>query len=303
MKICWDNIEKLRYNRNKGKWYDKNGTAYIYMDGCKTCSEPFLSIGNNCLYCCRSCSKHGKNNPMYGKHHTEEAKKKISEHSAIICGKYHPMYGKHHTEEAKKKISEHSKGKNNNLWKGGVTKKNLPLYDTYAQQIEWVDKVRRNIENANILEVKCAYCGKWFIPRRWDVLKRSQYLKGNWNGENLLYCSDGCKNSCPLYRKKPETLMREDAVRAGRLNWIELNREVQPQLRQMVLKRDRYKCVKCETTEELHCHHIYPVTIEPIESADIDNCITLCVECHKKVHKLPGCGYGELKTEICWDNL
>ena len=72
----------------------------------------------------------GENNPMYGKHHSdetkrkisenniwndkercEEARKKLSENHANVKGESHPMYGKHHTEETKRKISETLTGK------------------------------------------------------------------------------------------------------------------------------------------------------------------------------------------------
>lgn len=53
----------------------------------------------------------GKNNPMYGKHHTEESKRKISE---SVTGMKNPNYGKHFTDEHKAKISESNKGKHNN---------------------------------------------------------------------------------------------------------------------------------------------------------------------------------------------
>ena len=49
----------------------------------------------------------GKNNPMYGKHHSEEAKRKVSE--ANKGNDY--WLGKHHSEESKRKISEARKGK------------------------------------------------------------------------------------------------------------------------------------------------------------------------------------------------
>ena len=90
------------------------------------------------------------------------------------------------------------------------------------------------------------------------------------------------------------SFMKEDAVRAGRLPWLELRREVQPELRSMVLERDNYECQKCGNTEGLQCHHIYPVNIEPLLSADIDNCMTLCTICHKEVHKKDGCRYPQL---------
>ena len=49
----------------------------------------------------------GKENGMYGKHHSEETLKKISNaRKGKLKGKDHPMYGKHFTEEAKQKIRE-----------------------------------------------------------------------------------------------------------------------------------------------------------------------------------------------------
>ncbi len=44
----------------------------------------------------------GENHPMYGKHHTAEAKRKISD---AVRGERNPMYGRSHTDETKKKIS------------------------------------------------------------------------------------------------------------------------------------------------------------------------------------------------------
>lgn len=49
----------------------------------------------------------GENNPFYGKTHSEETRKILSEkHKNIYDGENNPMYGKHHTEEAKEKIKQ-----------------------------------------------------------------------------------------------------------------------------------------------------------------------------------------------------
>lgn len=42
------------------------------------------------------------------------------------------------------------------------------------------------------------------------------------------------------------------------------------------------------------------VEINPIESADVDNCITLCVDCHQKVHQQDGCG---MRREKCKEDI
>lgn len=54
----------------------------------------------------RSRAASGENNGMYGKHHSEETKKKMSENNSRY------MLGKHHTEESKAKISNAHKREN-----------------------------------------------------------------------------------------------------------------------------------------------------------------------------------------------
>ena len=49
------------------------------------------------------------NHPMFGKHHTEEAREKISKHhkeTGCFNGEKNPMYGKNHTTETRQKMSE-----------------------------------------------------------------------------------------------------------------------------------------------------------------------------------------------------
>lgn len=50
----------------------------------------------------------GINNPMYGKHHTEEVREKLS---LKLSGENHPMFGKHPLEETKRKNREWHNGK------------------------------------------------------------------------------------------------------------------------------------------------------------------------------------------------
>ena len=50
----------------------------------------------------------GDKHPSYGKHHSEETKKKSSE---LKKGDSNPMFGKHHSEETKQLMSKRQKGK------------------------------------------------------------------------------------------------------------------------------------------------------------------------------------------------
>jgi len=160
-------------------------------------------------------------------------------------------------------------------------------YDTYANRL-YADETRRCKEDPEILEVKCAYCGKWFIPKRSVVRHRINICEGiEEKGESRFYCSDNCKRECPIY---------------GQIKWpkdfkIATSREVQPELRQMVFERDDYKCIKCGSDGPLHCHHVEGIRWEPIESADMDKCITLCKNCHIEVHKQIDCGYYDFRCK------
>jgi 5-methylcytosine-specific restriction endonuclease McrA len=184
-------------------------------------------------------------------------------------------------------------GNKSGTYKGDYYSNNIPFYDTYASQLKPYEQYKRNNDDPNILEVRCAYCGKWYIPTINEVNNRIIGINGSdWY---RFYCSDNCKSVCPLYRKTSEQLIKRDKIAAGIILPEELNREIQSDLRKMVLARDNYTCQICGKGGPLHCHHIDPITNNPIESADIDNCITLCIECHKYVHKLPGCTYNELR--------
>ena len=185
------------------------------------------------------------------------------------------------------KKTEARKGEKSPKWIGG---KSALSFDTYVDQIEFAEEVRRSPDDNAILEVRCTYCGRWFGPSYQQVTQRIRVLYGQKGaaGESRLYCSQNCKKSCPTFRK---------------ISWPEgykpaTSREVQPQLRQMRLEIDDYTCQKCGKTideAELHCHHYTGTMQNPIESADLDNTITVCKKCHKWVHTQEGCRYFELR--------
>ena len=254
MKICWDNLERLRFNKITGNFkVNGKGSTYYYYNNCKNCNSPYIGTKHN-NFCDLSCSMQGNGNPMYGRI-----------------------------------------GNNNPMWSGGYSSNNIPTFDLYAPQLEPYEQCRRNQDDPNILEVKCTYCGKWYIPSVNSVRHRIRGI--NEFNNRKFYCSKFCKHTCPLFSRSPNELMKRDEITAGKISPKEITREVQPQLRQMTFARDDYICVKCGSNGPLHCHHIDPVANNPIESADVDNCITLCVNCHKEAHKQDGCKYSELKCQ------
>ena len=146
------------------------------------------------------------------------------------------------------------------------------------------------IDDNDIIQCKCHYCGKYYKPSRSELDNRYQVMIGKYGGSANFYCSDGCKQECSVYGQ---------SLYPKGFKTYTNSREVQPQLRKMVLERDNWQCQKCGSPESLHCHHLTGVELNPIESADIDNCITLCKECHKDVHKQHGCTYQDYKRRGC----
>ena len=198
--------------------------------------------------------------------------------------------GHKHTEETKRKISEAQKGKG---LKGGYASRNETPYDQYELLLNRFHEIRRNKEKPDLLEVTCAKCKEWFLPTYIEVRNRINNGIKN-NGGSNLYCSEECKNSCPTYSKSYISIIKQDLFNhTGILP--DMSRELQPELRKLVLERDNYQCTYCAETTNLHCHHIDPVINNPVESADVDNCMTLCVKHHLEVHQQPGCTYAELR--------
>ena len=217
------------------------------------------------------------------------------DNNAIVKRISNKLKGSKLTEKHKLKLSQiklilYSKKENHPSYKGSYYGNNIAFYDTYASQLTIDENPRRDVSDPNILTVVCAYCNKRFIPKLSNVGERVRSLNGKNYGEQRLYCSENCKQECPIYKQQ---LYPKDFEPAS-------SREVQPELRQMRFKIDNYTCKKCGKHQSkldvgLHCHHLEGIRWNPLESADIDKVITLCKNCHKKVHKKKDCGYNDMK--------
>jgi hypothetical protein len=247
MKICWDNLEKLRCNKN-GNFVltSKKGSIYYERDACLECKDPYIGTKHN-NFCSHECAiksditknkirilSSGSNNHMYGKHMSSDTKEKISNsNKGKIFTNTHKLNlskarkGKVHSEETKQKLSMYRKERSSN-WKGGVRDSNTPLYNTYAHQLEPMEQCRRNLDDPNVLEVKCVYCGKWHVPKTYNVSNRIRFGI-NGHDTHRFYCSSACKQECPMFGKQKHY--------KGRRGYN--SREVQPELRQLVFVRDK----------------------------------------------------------------
>lgn len=172
------------------------------------------------------------------------------------------------------------------------------LYDVFAHQLSYCEEVQRDpdFDYSNLLMVRCSFCNDWFNPTNSQVHNRINTLNGKKYGEAKFYCSESCKKECDTYRR--QTHLKSEAKSYSLMN---RDATVQNEIREMVLERDGYICQKCGSKENLFCHHIEPLNVNPIESADIDMAIMLCSDCHEEIHSRVGCRRQDLqckKTEL-----
>jgi len=175
MKICWDNLETLKYIPERSEWR-KNWIYYIYKEFCKNCGNPFLSDkGRDNDFCSKSCANSGKYNSLYQKKN--------------------PFYGRRHSKDTKVKISKANKGRllgeRNPNWKGGISyeqycpawsdkdyKKSILEQDGYKCQNPICEKKSKNICIHHI-----DYNKKNCIPNNLITLCKSCNSKANYNRE------------------------------------------------------------------------------------------------------------------------
>ena len=257
MKIRYiNNLEDLseyKYNY-KTDTFRRNNLYYKFKPGCCECGDPyFMRISSPTEFCSRLC-----------------ANKSLKTRSKISNSlKKHVRTNEHRLNISKSKLKL-----------GGVVKKNLPLFDTYAKQLLPVEEVKND---NGILLVRCVYCKQWFQPKRTQVELRAQFIKGNTDRESRFYCSSDCKSKCPVFNKRSNYIISNYLLKL----WSN-----------EVLSRAGYKCEYCGSGAT-EAHHIIPKKLNHFFALDPDNGIACCRECHiEKAHK-DYCNFVSLANKKC----
>jgi len=158
------------------------------------------------------------------------------------------------------------------------------------------DNPDKTLGNSNI-QVKCKLCNKWFTPTNNQLTGRIRSLEHpNGNDGSYFYCSNECKNKCPLYGLIPTSNTDEKL-------YSESQRQI---FRQEVLKRQfselgYNECEICGSRELLEVHHEKPQKTHPHMSLDPDNGIILCKKnnCHMSYGHRDDCSTGILAIKEC----
>lgn len=210
----------------------------------------------------------GKNNPFYGKHHTEESKKKQSKAKKEFFqngGKTSGMKGKKQSDNAKKLISKANKGKI-------LTQEHK---DKISQALIGILKSEKHYKNVSI-----ALTGKTWSEER--KINWSIFIKGENNPNYGNKWSDIQKKRMSDKRTGTQILEKNPNWQGGK-SFEPYGLEFNDDLREQVRKRDNYQCQECklkmdDTDKQFHIHHI---DYDKKNSKE-NNLILLCVSCHGK---------------------
>ena len=290
MKICWGNLDDFSIGKRR-KELRKGHYTYIEKDSCKNCGESYLmNVYKPTEYCCVSCGKKGSDY-----FHSESTKRKIGKASeGNTFRKNKPM--SYNAKLALAKIRKIQIGEKSTRWKGGIVKKNVPLYDTFAKQINWLDEVRSvYIDGLKLMEVKCTKCNKWFVPKATEVHERLKYLKGQKNSENRFYCSNKCKESCDIFH---QSLWPKSKKPRKKWSFENINESDLKTWREEVLKRSDYLCEYCGE-QAIIAHHIRPKKLEQFLALDPENGIACCKVCHNRYGHFGECSTWSLAHIKC----
>lgn len=116
-------------------------------------------------------------------------------------------------------------------------------------------------ERKEKFEVECDECG--------SSMKR---LKSTIEGREKIYCSRACQFESYKSDSPDFTSTKEG------IEW-----------RESVFERDDYTCQDCgERGVKLNAHHIKRRATHPELATDVDNGVTLCIECHANRHEEAG---------------
>jgi len=131
------------------------------------------------------------------------------------------------------------------------------------------------------IEIPCAYCGK-----------KIELLESQTKDKQNIYCSKECKNQGygKLHSGENSPRWNPDLTEEERRE-----RRKTPEYtdwRNTVYERDNYTCQCCgdNTGGNLNAHHLESHNINKELRIDINNGITLCVDCHKEFHSIYGYG-------------
>ena len=252
--------------------------------GCGQSANHRLKNGKYC--CSKSCNscpsmkeKNSKSN--IGRYITIETRMKLRNFNL----------GKRKTPEIIKKLRLANKN----------TIKKIKLKYSFFSKIE---KMRYNPKTPTEKEIQ-VHCknhdcknskekGGWFTPTFGQIAERIRQLEAaDGNEGSHFYCSESCKQICPIYKSKGTSQKIVQSL---------YNTTEYKTFRLYVLERDEHLCQYCGEEAD-HVHHERPQKLEPFFALDPDFAWSVCTKCHYKFGHVGDCSTGNLAKMNCDERI
>ena len=267
--ICGTKFLKQKKNIHKHNYcskecYDKYKKDQIVTLKCPTCGLEFTRTkgyiakanrrGQNVRYCSKDCARFGSllKKLFIGNIDMADYKDFCQNLTCEYCGEHFQLK----TTEAMLKLY--------------IQTKNRPEIKTFC-----TNRCRKQyLKTHTSVEQICANCNKSFM------ITKNEFMHGR------TFCTEACRKQFFNRKNKDCDLLSRLRGTLQYRHW-----------RQNVAMRDKFTCQNCGSTENLHVHHIkelykiaeenhndYEKTLQSYDFNDINNGITLCSECHSKIH-------------------
>jgi len=286
MKLCdYGCGQEAKHQFKNGKW---------------CCSENF----KQCPYIRKKTSIQMRGKPL-----SKEHKKKISEsHKGKILSEEHKIKmskshkrqipwnkGKPRSEETKRKISESHKGKILSEKHKRNLRYNLKDYKEkypFFCNVEELRETKNGEIQGHCKNHECKNSkekGGWFTLTLYQLQTRKNCLENDGFDGSYFYCSQHCKNLCPLYG------LQSDPYKNNNLPYTSSEYQI---FRTFVLERDNHMCQFCGDPAT-YVHHERPQKLEPFFSLDPYYTWSCCEKCHYKKGHQDECSTGNLAKIVC----
>ena len=283
---CKEVKDYSAFGKNKSR---KDG----YQNQCKRCDAEYYQ--NNKESLAEKSAEYRKNNKEsiieYRREYYKNNKEKVAvyyQNNKESVAETKAEYYQNNKESINKRSVEYRKNNKESLAeKSAEYRKSPAKHSIYSNRLT-VDEDSRLSSDGVSLEVRCKYCQEYFIPTNLMVKNRISAINGSGRGENNLYCSDKCKQSCTTFGMTPEQLIKQDMVRAGYIDEEDFQRDgyIQKQFRQYIIDKHGTNCELCGAIGiDVDVHHENPLATScgtDIMLWDQDNGIVVCKPCHHR---------------------
>ena len=130
------------------------------------------------------------------------------------------------------------------------------------------------------LSKKCFSASQWEEYLQW---KNEQRKKAKLQQEAQERLKKKKCSTTKQKKKKPKEKPKKALSRKEEYQ-LELKDERWKEKRLKVFKRDKFECILCHSKKKLNVHHTQYSNGKKAWDYPIDTLVTLCEECHKKVH-------------------